>query len=74
MKASTVIIERGLPDGVFTCPDPLLTSRFIASAHLHFFNPCAKDFDERKMIVTLYGLDCDLERAPLAPGSERRNP
>jgi len=59
------IVERGVTVGAFACPDPLLASRFIASAHFHFFSPCTKDFDERKMIETL----CDLELRALGGAS-----
>ena len=70
------IIERGVADGAFACPDPLLASRFIASAHFHFFGPRTKDFDERKMIETLYGLELRAlggASAASPPRTERRN-
>lgn len=70
------IIERGVTEGVFACPDPRLASRFITSAHVPFLSPRTKDFDERKMIETL----CDLELRALCgasaaspPRTERRN-
>ena len=70
------IIERGVADGAFTCPDPVLASRFLAGAHVHFLSPRTKDFDERKMIETL----CYLELSALGGTSaasplrtERRN-
>ena len=44
---------------------PLLASRFIASAHFHFFSPRTKDLDEQKMIETL----CDLELRALGGAS-----
>jgi len=69
------IIECGVTDGAFACTDPLLASRFLASAHASFVSPRTKDFDEQKMIETL----CDLELRALggataasAP-SERRS-
>ena len=70
------IIERGVTDGAFACPDPVLASRFLAGAHVHFLSPRTKDFDERKMIETL----CYLELSALGGASaasplrtERRN-
>jgi AcrR family transcriptional regulator len=69
------IIECGVTDGAFTCTDPLLTARFLASAHASFVSPHTKDFDEQKMIETL----CDLELRALggasaaSPQSERRS-
>jgi AcrR family transcriptional regulator len=59
------IIERGVADGAFTCPDPLLASRFLAGAHGNFVSPRTKDFDERKMIETL----CYLELRALGGAS-----
>ena len=59
------IIERGVADGAFTCTDPLLTARFLASAHASFVSPHTKDFDEQKMIETL----CHLELRALGGAS-----
>ncbi|MGD0114879.1 MAG: TetR/AcrR family transcriptional regulator [Dehalococcoidia bacterium] len=61
------IIERGVTEGVFACPDPRLVSRFVTSAHVPFLTPHTKR-EGRKMIETL----CDLELRALSATSPRR--
>jgi AcrR family transcriptional regulator len=56
------IIKRGIAGGDFRPVDPVLTSRFLASAHMYLLGPTGMEHSERSIIETL----CDFELRTLA--------
>jgi AcrR family transcriptional regulator len=65
------IIRRGMTNGVFQPVDPVLTSRFLASAHMYLLGPTGMAHSERSVIETL----CDFELRALgvdAAGTQQR--
>lgn len=67
--ANTVagIIKRGVNAGEFHTADPVLASRFIASAHMYLFGPTAADRPHKQIVEQL----CDFELRALGfdPGA-----
>jgi AcrR family transcriptional regulator len=60
------IIRRGVAAGDFRAVDPVLASRFIASAHMYLLGPTGLEHSERASIETL----CDFELRALAVDPE----
>jgi AcrR family transcriptional regulator len=67
-NAIASIIERGIEEGVFRRVDPVLTARFLASAHMYLLGPTGLDYSEKHVIDTL----CELELRALATDTPDR--
>jgi AcrR family transcriptional regulator len=61
-KSIAAIIRRGIATGEFRQVDPVLSSRFIASAHMYLLGPTGMEHSERSVIETL----CDFELRALS--------